>query len=112
MLPRLQRLTILIAVLGTQPGWAQCTPGDLPDRLDELMDDARLKATQVSAMVIDVESGKDLWSRDPDLPLNPASTQKLLTLLAVLDASSVQCEGTRAGQMHTVALVDPRQSMP
>ena len=26
-------------------------------------------------------------------------------LLAVLDASSVQCEGTRAGQMHTVALV-------
>lgn len=86
MLRRLQTLSILCMLGLPDSAWAQCSPGDLSAQLDALIDDGRLKGTQISGMVVHADSGESLWSREPDLPLNPASTQKLLTLLAVLDA--------------------------
>ena len=65
---------------------AQCTAGDLSAQLDQIVQDPSLHGTNMGAMVADVETGMTIWALNPDRLLNPASTQKLLTLLAVLDA--------------------------
>ena len=44
-----------------------------------------IQGSQIGGMVTNVETGNILWSHQADLPLNPASTQKLLTMLAILD---------------------------
>ena len=45
-----------------------------------------LQGAAVSALVVDRASGAQLWARGADTALVPASTQKLLTAVAALDA--------------------------
>jgi D-alanyl-D-alanine carboxypeptidase/D-alanyl-D-alanine-endopeptidase (penicillin-binding protein 4) len=45
-----------------------------------------LQGAAVSALVVDRASGAELWARGADTALVPASTQKLLTAVAALDA--------------------------
>ena len=70
--------------------------------------------------VIDANTGAEVWSREPDTFRNPASTQKLLTLLAVLDkmgpaakfttqveAVGTLTEGVLDGDLYLVGSGDP-----
>lgn len=41
-----------------------------------------------SAVVIDAQSGKILWQRDPDTPRYPASTTKIMTVMLLLERTS------------------------
>lgn len=42
-----------------------------------------------SGILVDFESGKVLWSKDPDLPRPPASLTKILTALVVLEQGNL-----------------------
>ena len=64
---------------------AQCVPGDLSAQLDDLMQSESIEGSQIGGIVSNVDTGETIWTHQADLPLNPASTQKLLTMLAVLD---------------------------
>ena len=57
----------------------------LPAHLDALLDGAEFLAeAQVGVSVVDLESGATLYTRNPELALNPASNVKLVTTAAAL----------------------------
>ena len=49
--------------------------------------DSNLKLTAQAAILMEMRTGKILWTRKADLPLPPASTAKILTALVVLENS-------------------------
>ena len=119
------RGAFLVLGLWSPSGWAQCTPGDLRSQLNQLVDEPSLEGSKISGLVTHAESGEILWAREPDLPLNPASTQKLLTMLAVLDAvgpslklrTSVEAhgeleEGVLEGDLYIRGGGDPALEFP
>jgi D-alanyl-D-alanine carboxypeptidase/D-alanyl-D-alanine-endopeptidase (penicillin-binding protein 4) len=57
---------------------------ELALRLSAVLDAPALRGARVGALVVDASDGRVLFERDADLPLVPASNQKLLTALAAL----------------------------
>jgi D-alanyl-D-alanine carboxypeptidase/D-alanyl-D-alanine-endopeptidase (penicillin-binding protein 4) len=64
---------------------ARTAPLDLAKTLRPLLDDPALGSARTAA-VIDVATGKRLYSRDDTRPMTPASTVKLATMTAALSA--------------------------
>ncbi|HEY8156905.1 MAG TPA: D-alanyl-D-alanine carboxypeptidase/D-alanyl-D-alanine-endopeptidase [Myxococcota bacterium] len=58
----------------------------LAARLDAALASPSLRGARVAALVIDRDDGRELYARDADRPLIPASNLKLLTALAALEA--------------------------
>jgi D-alanyl-D-alanine carboxypeptidase/D-alanyl-D-alanine-endopeptidase (penicillin-binding protein 4) len=58
----------------------------LAARLDAALASASLRGARVAALVIDREDGHELYARDPDQALIPASNLKVLTAVAALEA--------------------------
>ncbi len=58
---------------------------DLGEDLDTIMADSSIRGADVGAVVWDLSSGEELWSQNPDNPINPASCQKSVTTLVALD---------------------------
>jgi serine-type D-Ala-D-Ala carboxypeptidase/endopeptidase (penicillin-binding protein 4) len=71
----------MLALASLSPGSAQSS--DLPNALGALVREASL-GEQVSITVADAVSGVPVFAHQPDLPLNPASNQKLVTAAAAL----------------------------
>jgi D-alanyl-D-alanine carboxypeptidase/D-alanyl-D-alanine-endopeptidase (penicillin-binding protein 4) len=44
-----------------------------------------LKGAEVGGLIWNLETGKDLWAHHANLPINPASVQKVITTLTVLE---------------------------
>jgi D-alanyl-D-alanine carboxypeptidase/D-alanyl-D-alanine-endopeptidase (penicillin-binding protein 4) len=59
-------------------------PPTLEGQIDAALAQPFLATAQVGVAVVDLASGETLYSRGADLPLNPASNQKLLTTIAAL----------------------------
>ncbi len=59
---------------------------NLARRLDRVLQSSVLKGAVVSVLVVREASGEVVFEREPDLQMIPASNQKILTALAVLDA--------------------------
>jgi D-alanyl-D-alanine carboxypeptidase/D-alanyl-D-alanine-endopeptidase (penicillin-binding protein 4) len=57
-------------------------------RIDELLNAPSLKPAKLGVAVLDVESGKILYTRGEKMPLNPASNAKLVTTAAALSLLS------------------------
>src|ERR1051325_9504581 len=53
---------------------------------DALMQRGRQIVTAKAAILIDNQTGEVLWQRNPDLPLPPASTTKIVTALLALQS--------------------------
>jgi D-alanyl-D-alanine carboxypeptidase/D-alanyl-D-alanine-endopeptidase (penicillin-binding protein 4) len=60
--------------------------GTLEERLDAALRDPGLRGARVAALVVELESGAELYARDPDRALVPASNMKVLTAIAALSA--------------------------
>jgi D-alanyl-D-alanine carboxypeptidase/D-alanyl-D-alanine-endopeptidase (penicillin-binding protein 4) len=58
----------------------------LEARLDAALRDPGLRGARLAALVVDLESGAELYARDPDRALVPASNMKVLTAIAALSA--------------------------
>lgn len=56
----------------------------LEDELKELTDDRLFRTADVAVQVVDVRTGEEVWARNPDTGLNPASTTKVLTAATAL----------------------------
>ena len=55
------------------------------EKLDEIVSDHRQKGVQFGASVIDLSTGKALYSKNAEVPLMPASNMKLVVMAAALD---------------------------
>jgi len=60
--------------------------GSLRSALERSLSVRALRGARVAALVVDRESGKVLFARDPDRPLIPASNLKILTAVAAFSA--------------------------
>lgn len=58
----------------------------LADALEAALSARAFRGARLSALVVERRSGRVLFARAPDRTLTPASTQKLLTAVAALDA--------------------------
>jgi len=58
----------------------------LAARLDAVLASPGLRGARVAALVVERDDGRELYTRDPDRPMIPASNLKLLTALAALEA--------------------------
>ena len=77
-------LSLLLLLLGAAAAVADGTPGDeLRRALDHVLASKALRGARVAALVEGAD-GRELYARDPDRPLIPASNAKLLTTLAAL----------------------------
>jgi D-alanyl-D-alanine carboxypeptidase/D-alanyl-D-alanine-endopeptidase (penicillin-binding protein 4) len=57
---------------------------DLTERLDAVLNAKALRGAKVGALVVSRADGRVLYARDADLPLVPASNQKVLTAVTAL----------------------------
>jgi D-alanyl-D-alanine carboxypeptidase/D-alanyl-D-alanine-endopeptidase (penicillin-binding protein 4) len=82
----LQRSRISRAIVVVALGWiASATArADLADRLDAVLDTKALRGAKVGAYVSSRADGRMLYARGADLPLVPASNQKVLTAVTAL----------------------------
>jgi D-alanyl-D-alanine carboxypeptidase/D-alanyl-D-alanine-endopeptidase (penicillin-binding protein 4) len=60
--------------------------GGLGARLDAALAAPGLRGARIAALVVERDGGRELYARDADRPLIPASNLKLLTALAALEA--------------------------
>ncbi len=73
------------------PGGAEEAPAaatgsmPLPETLDQILSDRRLSGAMVAARVIRAEDGGEIYSRNADILLLPASNLKVVTAVAALD---------------------------
>jgi D-alanyl-D-alanine carboxypeptidase (penicillin-binding protein 5/6) len=67
------------------------------------IDNPTLDIRAKSAILLDVETGKVLYYKDPVIPVFPASTSKLLTALVVLDWCMEEEEVTVGDELDLVA---------
>src|SRR5437868_184026 len=81
---RLVALFLLIFAVGCSSRPATQTPA-LWDRLDAILNRNAATGAIFSARVIDPQSGVELYSREADRPMIPASNMKLFVTAAALD---------------------------
>ena len=76
---------VLVALACALAGPAQAADG-LAARLDAALAAPGLRGARIAALVVERDGGRELYARDPDRPLIPASNLKLLTAIAALEA--------------------------
>ena len=76
-------IAALAALLLTPPAVAQ-PDGDLPATLRAVVDGSPLASARTGIFVAPVETGEEVYAKDPDTLLNPASNVKLVTTAAAL----------------------------
>ena len=76
-------IAVLAALLLTPPAVAQ-PDGDLPATLRRVVDGSPLASARTGIFVAPVETGEEVYAKDPDTLLNPASNVKLVTTAAAL----------------------------
>jgi len=76
---------VWIALACAFAGPAHAADG-LASRLDAALASSALRGARVAALVVERESGRELYARDPDRPLIPASNLKILTAIAAFEA--------------------------
>ena len=81
--PKLRGALIGLACWLASPAHAE---DGLAFRLDAALASPSLRGARVAALVIDRDDGRELYVRDPDRPMIPASNLKLLTAVAALEA--------------------------
>ncbi len=64
--------------------WSAAELAELASVIDGALDDPSVAGTTSSVLVVDLETGQELYARSPDLPLKPASNTKLFTTAAAL----------------------------
>ena len=79
----MRRLALVVLALGL-PGVAAAGAGSLHTRLARSLAIAGVAPTQSTAMVVSLPSGRVLFAHNPDLPLEPASNEKLGVTYAAL----------------------------
>jgi D-alanyl-D-alanine carboxypeptidase/D-alanyl-D-alanine-endopeptidase (penicillin-binding protein 4) len=82
-LPKLCGVLFALAWLLAPPARAADT---LAARLDAALAAPGLKGARIAALVVDRDDGSELYARDPDRPMIPASNLKVLTAVAALEA--------------------------
>ncbi len=82
-LPKIRGVLVALACWLASP--ARAADG-LAARLDAALASPSLRGARVAALVVSRDDGRQLYARDPDRPLIPASNLKLLTALAALEA--------------------------
>ncbi len=85
---RARRFAHLLALVTLAPAAAAAEGGDgtLAERLAARLAVPALAGARISALVVDDETGRALFARDPERTLVPASNLKVLTGVAVLAA--------------------------
>jgi serine-type D-Ala-D-Ala carboxypeptidase/endopeptidase (penicillin-binding protein 4) len=73
---------------------------DLGERIDEILDDPRYDGSRVSVVVREAASGEQLYSRDAESRMLPASNTKLFTSAAAMDILGADY------RFHTTVLTD------
>jgi serine-type D-Ala-D-Ala carboxypeptidase/endopeptidase (penicillin-binding protein 4) len=108
------RRLALVALLLTVPiGLAAASAGSLQTRLARTLAISGLLPARSTAMVVSLPSGRVLFARNPDLPLEPASNEKLAVTYAALVnlgpsyhfPTEVLGEGQRSGSTWVGRLV-------
>jgi len=80
--PKIRGVLIVLACWLASP--ARAADG-LAARLDAVLASPSLRGARVAALVVDRDDGRELYARDPDRPMIPASNLKLLTAVAALE---------------------------
>ncbi len=80
------RLVVIATLLvASQAVAAADAPERLPRALARALDVRAFAGANVSALVVERASGREVFARNPSQPRTPASTQKLLTSIVALD---------------------------
>ena len=84
--PILHALLVLCAASAAVSAPLAVAGNPLEKRLDSVLRERVLRGARVGALVVDYADGRVLYQRESDRLLVPASNQKILTALAILDA--------------------------
>ncbi|HEV8292473.1 MAG TPA: D-alanyl-D-alanine carboxypeptidase/D-alanyl-D-alanine-endopeptidase [Tepidisphaeraceae bacterium] len=76
---------LLLALLAGCSSRAATQPPTLENRLDGILNRSASTGATFSARVVDLQTGRELYSRSPDRPMIPASNMKLFVTAAALD---------------------------
>jgi D-alanyl-D-alanine carboxypeptidase/D-alanyl-D-alanine-endopeptidase (penicillin-binding protein 4) len=76
---------LALALLGCMPVWGCAAGTEIPPPVAQVIAAQRLPPGAVSFAVIDADSGRVMFSQNPDTPRSPASTIKVVTTFAALD---------------------------
>jgi D-alanyl-D-alanine carboxypeptidase/D-alanyl-D-alanine-endopeptidase (penicillin-binding protein 4) len=101
---------VLLALVSPAPAGGQASdPNDaLARRLRAVFSAVGAGGAQVGVEFVDIASGRSLFSHDPDVPLNPASNQKVITAAAALAILGPEHEGPAiAGSVYLRGFGDP-----
>ena len=95
-------------------------PLTLQEQMESVLEEPYMEGSEVSALVWNLETREDLWEHQADIAVNPASVQKVLTTLAVLEhlgpkttlVTQVKHDGTISngvleGNLYLVGSGDP-----
>jgi D-alanyl-D-alanine carboxypeptidase/D-alanyl-D-alanine-endopeptidase (penicillin-binding protein 4) len=82
----LQRAAFIAIVLWALLGNPAAAQEELRARLDSALSARSLQGAKVGALVVDASDGRELYAREPDRALVPASNMKVLTAVAALRA--------------------------
>ena len=84
----MRRLLLLALLLLAAPTWAQptSTPAGLAARIQEALEDDDFSDAYWGALVVDLDTGRELYASNADRRFIPASNMKLVTTAAALDA--------------------------
>ena len=100
MHPRIHRVPLLVPLLLLVAAGSADAAESLRTRLDQALTASGLRGARVAALVVARDDGRELYAREPDQALVPASNLKVLTALGVLSAFGP------AHRFHTEVLVD------
>jgi len=75
-----------LALLGCTPAWGwAAAAAEVPAAVTQVIAAQRLPPGAVSLAIVDPDSGRLIFSQNPDTPRSPASTIKVITTFAALD---------------------------
>ena len=80
----MRRLALVALLLAVPVGLAAASAGSLQTRLDRTLAISGVLPARSTAMVVSLPSGRVVFARNPDLPLEPASNEKLAVTYAAL----------------------------
>lgn len=98
---------------GLNPGY---TVEPLPNTRPVAPDDVLPNVTATSAIVIEASTGHVIYSRNPDAPMFPASTTKMMTLIMALEHGNldeiVNVSSNASGTEGSTLWLDPNEKIP